>query len=194
MNWMLTFILVSLVILVNGLGLSRIQKSTKNNMKNKFSKIGKFFLKMGLTPNLLTLLSLLTGILSFFLLINLKFELFLAFYVISLLLDGLDGFLARTTNKISKLGENMDLITDAVTRRLILFGFWFVYRNSIIVYALPILYLIRKWDFYLSYFIEPFIILAVFLPYESLAALTICIIINFVLTVFSGKFHKVFFE
>jgi len=68
--------------------------------------------KLRITPNLLTLLGLVFGILLYF---NALTNWAIFFLVLSLICDGIDGSLAIITGKSSKWGAMLDSVADRVT-------------------------------------------------------------------------------
>ena len=68
--------------------------------------------KLRITPNLLTLLGLVFGILLYF---NALSNWAIFFLVLSLICDGIDGSLAIITGKSSKWGAMLDSVADRVT-------------------------------------------------------------------------------
>ncbi|WP_075494586.1 CDP-diacylglycerol--serine O-phosphatidyltransferase [Campylobacter geochelonis] len=69
---------------------------------------------MYLVPNLFTAASCFFGVLSVVASINASFEKAIIYIFISLLLDGLDGRLARITNTTSKFGIEFDSLADVI--------------------------------------------------------------------------------
>ena len=67
-------------------------------------KTGEIFSKLGLTPNQYTLISLFFVLISFYFLINRNLILALIFFLISAILDFIDGAVARFTKKATKKG------------------------------------------------------------------------------------------
>jgi phosphatidylglycerophosphate synthase len=79
--------------------------------------------KLGVSPTSVTLISFflaLTAVLSFF-----YFNRILAFsiFILSFILDGLDGVLARKTKKVTKFGAYLDSLIDKLVEALIFFCF-----------------------------------------------------------------------
>lgn len=80
------------------------------------------FKKMGFTPNGLTTISLLFGIVALFFLYNYNIVLFAIFYYISYLFDCVDGHFARKYNMVSKFGDYYDHIKDVI----VVIGIFFI--------------------------------------------------------------------
>ena len=78
----------------------------------KLGGIGKILLKIGITPHILTSFSLISGILAIYFLFN-NYLLFFLFSLLHLLLDGLDGVVARLSRETIK-GKYFDLSSDAL--------------------------------------------------------------------------------
>lgn len=85
--------------------------------------ICKTLSKVGITPNGLTLSSLIFGV---FFLFFIDSNWALAFLVLSLMADGLDGTLAIITGRVSKWGAALDGIIDRVVETLWAIGLFFL--------------------------------------------------------------------
>ncbi|NOZ81555.1 MAG: CDP-alcohol phosphatidyltransferase family protein [Candidatus Micrarchaeota archaeon] len=95
----------------------------REKLKGIEKPIGKYFSKLGLTPNQWTVLSILFSIFSAFLLLKSEF---LAAGVLILLtgaIDIVDGAVARYTKKSSKRGAYLDTVADRVSEFIVLLGF-----------------------------------------------------------------------
>jgi phosphatidylglycerophosphate synthase len=97
--------------------------------REKFKKIeilfGKIFSKFGLSPNQFTILTLLFALTSFFSLLKEKMVLALIFYFLAIVLDFVDGAVARFKKMETKKGAYLDTIFDRYVEGLILFSFLF---------------------------------------------------------------------
>jgi phosphatidylglycerophosphate synthase len=95
--------------------------------REKFKKIeneiGKVFSKLGPSPNQYTLNSIVFGILCFVALLYKNFILALIFFLISIILDFVDGAVAKYSNKITKIGAYLDTVSDRFTEGLIFLAF-----------------------------------------------------------------------
>lgn len=88
--------------------------------------VSNLFFNLNFTPNMITTLSLITGLLSvYFLFINNIF-LFGVFWIISYFFDCLDGYFARKYKMVSEFGEYYDSIKDTVV--FIIFLGIYVYK------------------------------------------------------------------
>lgn len=75
-------------------------------------KLLPLFKSLNLTPNMLTTISLLFGLLSSYYLYNHNLVYFSIFFLISYLFDTADGYYARTYNMTSKFGDYYDHFKD----------------------------------------------------------------------------------
>lgn len=73
--------------------------------------------KLGL-PGSISILSLLAAWLAIALLINETYSFSVLFAVIAFILDSLDGYVARKTNKVSDLGAQLDSLIDLINYSL----------------------------------------------------------------------------
>lgn len=198
MNWTIVFLLVFISLILNFIRsltfISKIKgkKTSLRRIQVNFIPLVKLLFKIGIRPYFLTILNSVSGIISFYFLMKMQFLPFVLFFLLSIFMDSLDGLMARTVKKTSKLWGKLDLLIDGTIRFLILLGFWFIYPSSTIGYGIlfflgfVIIFVINQitkikqaLDF--RPFIEFFIILAIFLPDESLTALTFCMGLNFIL-------------
>jgi CDP-diacylglycerol--glycerol-3-phosphate 3-phosphatidyltransferase len=74
-----------------------------------------------ITPNMLTLLGVLSGVALLFYPISI---LGLIFLVLSLIFDGIDGSVAIVSGKVSKFGATLDAIADRITEALWFFALY----------------------------------------------------------------------
>ncbi len=92
----------------------------------KFSKpLTWLSVKLGITPNQITLISFAIGLYSAYLFSKGDFwSIFLAAFLlqVSIIVDCVDGELARYTRKFSDLGAWLDAVTDRVKEYLVFFG------------------------------------------------------------------------
>ena len=88
----------------------KIVESSRHSRSKYLGPISSFLLKLGVTPNMLTTLSLISGLLSVYFLFD-NYVYFIIFGISHLILDGFDGVLARRT-KETITGKYFDLITD----------------------------------------------------------------------------------
>jgi len=87
---------------------------------NIISKIAPILFKLQMTPNHITILGLIIGLMSsYFLYVN-SIILFITFWCSSYLMDCLDGYYARKYNMTSQFGDYLDHLSD-VTKTVCLF-------------------------------------------------------------------------
>ena len=102
------------------------------------------FKKLKFTPNLITTLSLITGIISIILLYQYNILGFIIFFILSYFFDVMDGFFARKYNMISKFGDYYDHIKDYIVFILfiiILIKKYNIFDNPIIILIYLILFI-----------------------------------------------------
>jgi len=108
-----------------------------NKERRKFNKIsmgvGRLFSKTGLTPNNFTFLTIVSAIVTFYVIVMGDFLIAALFILITGFLDFIDGSVARFLKKSTKFGAYLDTIVDRYVEFIIIFAFLFV--------ALPSLYL-----------------------------------------------------
>ena len=100
------------------------QKRAK--FKGLEKRFGEFFSKLGLSPNHYTLISLFCVAVSFYFLVKLNLISALIFFLFAVLLDLIDGAVARATQKATKKGAYLDTICDRYVEGIILLGFLFL--------------------------------------------------------------------
>lgn len=113
-----------------------IDTKLRKNVQPIFDQIGHGLIKLKFTPNVITALAFLVGIISA-LFIGLK--LFIPGFVmlwLSGLLDVIDGTVARLTNKSTLLGAYMDLIFDRMVEAAVILGFYHAYPQHAFIYLL----------------------------------------------------------
>ena len=89
-------------------------------------KLGIAFSRVPLTPNQWTVLSVLPAIAGFVsLAIYKRMDWALAAFLLSALMDGIDGGVARVTGRVSNLGAYLDGIVDRIVEGFLLFGLLF---------------------------------------------------------------------
>ena len=98
--------------------------------REKFKKVsswtGDVFSKTGLTPNQYTLISLVFVLAAFCFLLKEKLVWALIFFLLAILLDFIDGAVARFLQKETKRGAYLDTICDRYVEGIILLGFLFL--------------------------------------------------------------------
>ena len=94
----------------------KIERDIENPVDDIFicigEKINPFLFKIGVTPNMITTLSFISGLFSVFLFYKNNYILSAFFFILGYFFDCLDGNLARQFNMISKFGDLYDHITD----------------------------------------------------------------------------------
>jgi len=90
--------------------------------ETKFEILGEKVAKLRITPNQLTLVSIIPGIFSCYFFSERKIIIGVIFMLLSFFIDALDGSLARTTGKITKTGKILDPVADRYIEFLIIFG------------------------------------------------------------------------
>lgn len=94
----------------------KIERDIENPVDDIFicigEKINPFLFKIGVTPNMITTLSFISGLYSVFLFYKNNYILSALFFILGYFFDCLDGNLARQFNMISKFGDLYDHITD----------------------------------------------------------------------------------
>jgi phosphatidylglycerophosphate synthase len=86
------------------------------------SKIGKTFARLGLSPNQWTFLTIIPTLIALYFLIERQFLIAAVFFMLSALIDLVDGSVARFTGKVSKLGAYLDTIMDRYMEGIIVLG------------------------------------------------------------------------
>jgi phosphatidylglycerophosphate synthase len=106
---------------------NELQNPIDIGLLNLCRLIDKPLHNMGVTPNMVTLFGLFTGILSIHFLISKKYVLSFLLLWITYFTDCLDGYMARKYNQITRLGDYLDHFRDQ-----------FVVLSLIIILALHI--------------------------------------------------------
>ena len=115
---------------------------TKYRLKNLFKGklvqvLANFFIKLNFTPNMISIFGFLSTIVAFLLFIFLPFPINSIIFAILLfwimLLDGVDGTVARMTNQVTFFGGIFDSILDRYSDVIILIGFLFVYPPNLMI-------------------------------------------------------------
>jgi len=87
--------------------------------------IGKIFGNLPLTPNQYTSLSIILALVCAYLIVAADYWLALAFFLLAVGLDFIDGAVARARNLATKRGAYWDTIADRYVEAIILFGLLF---------------------------------------------------------------------
>jgi len=90
--------------------------------ERRFLFLGKLLAKLGISPNYITLSSILVMVMStyFFWLHNIPLS--ISFFLIAVFLDVLDGSLARASGKVTKFGMLLDHFSDRCVEFLLVLG------------------------------------------------------------------------
>jgi phosphatidylglycerophosphate synthase len=105
-----------------------------NSLRNKINldnSIGKIF--SFLSPNTWTFGSILTALVTFYLLTENQFIAAAGLLLVTGFLDMVDGSVARYTNKVSVKGAYLDTIVDRYVEGIVLFGLLFTTLPEIIL-------------------------------------------------------------
>ena len=87
-------------------------RSLSSNITNR---IGKIIGGMGISANFITFLVLISGFIAAYFIYLGYFQWAVLFIIISGLLDGIDGAVAKANNKETKFGALFDSVTDKIT-------------------------------------------------------------------------------
>ena len=119
-----------------------IEGKIRTHVQPIFDWLGKT-VGMFATPNTITLLAFLAGIISCALICCHYCMLAALFLLLSGLFDILDGTVARLTNNSKKIGAYIDLISDRMVEGLIIIGFaiaWPHYSFAYIFFLIAVLF------------------------------------------------------
>ena len=98
-----------------------------NLLYKSIDKLNPILYRFGLTPNMITTISFIFGIISIYYFFNKSYILSSITFFISYYFDCADGKLARTYNMTSKFGDLYDHLTDYIVS----FGiFYVIYKNK----------------------------------------------------------------
>lgn len=101
-------------------------ETIRKRSQNLFEKIGSFFSYLPLTPNQYTLLSLLLVVFAVLFLVNSNFLVSSFCFLFAILVDIIDGAVARYQKGTTKSGAYLDTICDRYVESIILIGFLFL--------------------------------------------------------------------
>ena len=87
----------------------------RNLSSNLTNSIGKFIGGLGISANFVTFIVLISGFIATYFISLGSFHWAVLFIVISGLLDGIDGAVAKANNKETKFGALFDSVTDKIT-------------------------------------------------------------------------------
>ncbi|MBU1111991.1 MAG: CDP-alcohol phosphatidyltransferase family protein [archaeon] len=94
--------------------------------------IAKLFLKLKIHPNLMTTISLLTGLAAAYFLFT-NYIAFVVLVLVHLFSDGLDGVMARAAGKETTFGKYYDLISDRLVNLAMLIKIAFFLQDYYVV-------------------------------------------------------------
>ncbi|MFW9972301.1 MAG: CDP-alcohol phosphatidyltransferase family protein [Candidatus Odinarchaeota archaeon] len=101
--------------------------------KPLINQIAKGFAKIGITPNIATIIMLGFSILCFIILAFLRnLLLFSTFVFITGIMDGCDGAIARLTNRITKFGGFFDSFMDRISEFFIFLGLYIYTQDQLL--------------------------------------------------------------
>ncbi len=110
----------------------KIPKKYENPLDNVLIDLADFlspcFKKMKFTPNWITTISLIMGLLSIYALWNGMIGFFIFFYFLSYFFDCFDGFFARKYDQVTKLGDFYDHVKDIIVALALMAVV--IYRNK----------------------------------------------------------------
>ncbi|MBU0457616.1 MAG: CDP-alcohol phosphatidyltransferase family protein [Nanoarchaeota archaeon] len=130
----------------------KIIKRSQELRTVKLQKIGEHLIKIGINANIMTAISLMSGIISVYFLFN-NYILFFLFATLHLIADGLDGVIARISEE-TNFGKYFDYISDRFIAFLILIKLgWFL--QDYYVYIITGLFLIANIVYFISRFKAP---------------------------------------
>jgi len=161
----------------------------RNFQKKIFSPLAIFLIKIGFKPMTLTLLNIFFGALSAIFLILKNNVLFLVFFVLAILMDSLDGLVARLTNNYSSSKFNIDIFADILVRIFIFVSFFMLYKFQFLLYGIlctifsVIIYFIKREKLktkFVAWHFEHLIFIALIEPYTSLLTISIFLYINLI--------------
>jgi len=95
-------------------------------------KIGTIFARVGISANTWTILALVPAILGFVALLYGELLVGVALFLLSGLMDVIDGAVARVTGSVSNLGAFLDGIIDRYVELLLYFGLLFFLLNNFV--------------------------------------------------------------
>lgn len=97
--------------------------------REKFSKVsvkvGIIFAKLGLPPNVWTIITIIPTLLAFWMLVKEQFLFAAIWFIIAAFIDMIDGAVARVTGRATKFGAYLDTIMDRYVEGIIIFGLLF---------------------------------------------------------------------
>ncbi|MBS3076038.1 CDP-alcohol phosphatidyltransferase family protein [Candidatus Pacearchaeota archaeon] len=166
----------------------------KKHKDNFFIPFLKFFERIDISPSMLTIISFILGIVSIFFLFTNKI-IFIILILLHLLLDGLDGSLARYQKKVSKIWGDIDYYSDHIVLICLIIASAFILKEKQIPILLLILIIIN--NFVYVFFNQKYEIIAIRMVYVIIAIFSLFFanlitlflsIINFLIIVYRMLF------
>lgn len=128
----------------------KITRTNENLFDNLFidlsDKIVPFFYKYKVSPNFITTIALILGILSVYFFLNRRFNIAAILFLLSYLFDCVDGHYARTYNLCTKEGDYYDHVCDFYKLILLVAAFYVVDKEKfkkvlplIVIFLIPVL-------------------------------------------------------
>jgi phosphatidylglycerophosphate synthase len=154
------------------------------------SKVGKVFLRLGISANTMTGISLIFGCLSIYFLF-IDYWAFFIMAVLHLLADGMDGVIARVS-KTTIFGDYFDYVSDRLVVVLIYISVYWILRDYIVLIIL-FMYLLTQAVYVLSKKTYPIIfyrsvgllLMALYPVFPITEYLTVCYLLGGAFTIFS---------
>ena len=129
----------------------KLKEEDENPIDNLAYKVVEIldpiFYKLKFTPNIITTLSMLFGILSIYYFIK-KNYICIPLYVISYILDCSDGYYARKYNMVTKFGDYYDHISDILVQFILLY---LIYIKTKVRYKIQLIITIIIFNVLMSY-------------------------------------------
>lgn len=92
--------------------------------------VSPMFYNWGFSPNDITTLSLITGVLCIYFLYTKNIILFVLFFILSYFFDCLDGYFARKYKMVTKFGDLYDHIKDTLVHIVLYSTIIYIYYNN----------------------------------------------------------------
>ncbi len=100
-------------------------------------KLGTMFARVGLSPNIWTIIALMPALVGFITLYQGQLLYALILFIISGAIDAIDGAVARVTGSVTELGAFLDGVIDRYVEILLYVGLLFYLENVDFVFLLP---------------------------------------------------------
>ena len=119
---------------------SKYENPFDNFLINMAEYFSPYAYKIGMTPNILTTISLFFCIITVALLYNYHYYIATAFFLLSYFFDCFDGYFARKYNQTTKFGDFYDHICDCIKNVAILFTLYYL-NSTKFLHVLSIIFL-----------------------------------------------------